>query len=93
MGDRYHEYITWERVTLGVVSLLVMLLGLLGTQVNSELHMWRDAVVNLNNTLSELRVEIAVNKNRYDALDKRIEDTRNWVDKVSTRLHVLEGKK
>lgn len=86
--------VSWERVALAFATVLVGILGYFGVVVQTDINRFRDTMVNLNDTMTEIKIQIAVNRNQADIIsrnfNKRIEDTRHWVDKVSNRLAKLE---
>lgn len=87
------DYITWERVALGVIAILVGLLGFVASQIQQDMVLGREAVYKLNETLIELRVELAASKQDRQYLAQRITELRGWVGKLSGRIHVLEMKR
>lgn len=87
------DYITWERVALGVIAVLVALLGFVASQIQQDMVLGREAVHKLNGTLVELRVELAASKQDRAYLARRITELREWVGKLSGRIHELETKR
>lgn len=101
-------HLTWERVALGILGFSMLLMGAIGSLLlremdgwRGELRNWNNTITSLNDTLSQLRVDIAINKttvvslvskidSNFQTNSRRIDDTRDWTGKLSARLNHLE---
>lgn len=91
------DTLTWERVALGAVTILLALLAFIGKGVINEVNSMSTTMEKLNDTLIEFRVQIALNKAQnettFSDLSKQITTTREWVGKLSNRIYQLEKKR
>lgn len=67
------EFITWERLAISLIGILIALISFVGKGITSEIGAMRSTMTNLNETLIGLKIEMAVSTQNNHIVNKQIE--------------------
>lgn len=92
------EYITWERLALGLLSLMVMGMSTVGAYLGNSIRGLSEATQELRTQIrvfelndQNLAQRIETNKKQSERdLDREVQQIRHWMDKLSARVSELE---
>lgn len=73
-----NTFITWERIAIGMMTLLGFIMITVGTYIREELASFRGSIDNLNQTLVGLQIQTARGEASMISIEQRV--------------HKLEGK-
>lgn len=96
MDSGQKTFVTWERIAVTLVGLLIALTAFVGKGIVNEVEAMRNTMGNLNDTLVELKVELAINKSTFnqslEVMGRKIEESSHFMHELSDRVHRLEEK-
>ena len=79
------HFITWDRVAIA-------LMGVGSFAIKSEISNFRETTDRLNNTMVEIREQIARSETRDEATNDKFKYIYNHLERISDRLRHIETK-